>query len=422
MSRCFGSGETSAAARRPTLAAGFALAGEAIAFMSLYLAAGAVMPLLVVYQDQWSLPPTLLTQAFAVFAIGFLSTVITAGSLSDHVGRRPVLMSALVIQLASNIVFLMAPDIGWVIIGRIMQGVATGAATTTFTAALIELAPPNRKAVGTILGSVSLTGGLAVGSLLAGVTIQLTTNANSIVFSVLIIMTMLGIVVIALSPETARRAPGALRSLLPRAAVPISARKEFAAAMPAIAAIWMLSGFSGGLAPSMVRSVFHFDSGLLNGICGFVAPAASALTGLSLARVESRRLMAAGICASIVGASSIAAGASAGSLALMIAGQTVAGAGFGASFAAALRLVLPRAVTSRRAEVASAIYLVSYIAFGVPVVIAGKLTASLGIVSTVAWSSAVSALLALASLLAQFRLAQARQARSVAGVPNRASG
>ena len=96
-----------------------------------------------------------------------------------------MLLGALVVQLASNVLFLVAPDIGWVIAGRIVQGVAGGAATAAFTAALVELAPPNRKRLGTILGSVGLTGGLAVGSLLAGLAIQLTPTANTIVFIVL---------------------------------------------------------------------------------------------------------------------------------------------------------------------------------------------------------------------------------------------
>jgi len=214
--------------RRPIVSAGWALAAEAVTFTSLYLAAGALMPLLVLYQEQWQLPATLLTLTFAVFAVGFLAAVLTVGSLSDHVGRRPVLIGALIIQLISNVLLLVAPDIGWVIAGRIVQGVATGIATTAFTAALVELAPPNRKRLGAILGSVSLTGGLAVGSLLAGLAIQLTDIANAVVFIVLIIITMLGIVVVVLSPETVTRAPGAIRSLIPRVAVPPPARSEFA--------------------------------------------------------------------------------------------------------------------------------------------------------------------------------------------------
>jgi MFS family permease len=246
------SAATSATGRRATLPARLALTGAAITFTSLYLAAGALMPLLVAYKEQWDVPAALLTLAFAVFAIGFLAAVLTLGSLSDHVGRRPVLLGALIIQLASNVMFLVAPDIGWVIAGRIVQGFATGAATTAFTAALVELAPPNRKRLGTILGSVGLTGGLGVGSLLAGLAIQLTTAANAIVFMVLTILTILGIVVMALSPESVTRVPGALRSLVPRVAIPPATRREFTAAVPVIAAVWMLSGLRVGCSAASI--------------------------------------------------------------------------------------------------------------------------------------------------------------------------
>jgi len=398
------------ARRRFTLSPGWALTGGAITFTSLYLAAGAVTPLLVLYKDQWGFPASQLTLAFAVYAVGFLAALLTLGSLSDHVGRRPVLIGALVVQLASNLLFLAASDIGSVIAARIVQGAATGAATTAFTAALVELAPANRKRLGTNLGSVGLTGGLALGSLLAGLAIQITTAANSIVFVALTAITALGIVVVALSPESVVRAPGALRSLIPRVAVPPATRKEFAAAAPVIAAVWMLAGLSGGLAPSMVRGVFDLDSGLLNGVSGFVAPAASAIVGLAFARLDPRRAMVVGIYASIVGALAIITGALITSLTIMILGQIVAGVGFGASFTAALRLIFPLAAPDQRAGVVAVIYVVSYVAFGVPIVIAGLLTDSLGLVTTVSWYTAVTVALAVASLVSQVMLKR-REAR-----------
>jgi hypothetical protein len=218
--------------RRPTLPAAWALAGAAVSFTSLYLAAGALTPLLVLYKEQWRFLP-----------------------------RRV--------------------RVGWVIAGRIVQGLAGGAGTTAFTAALVELAPPDGKRLGTILGSVGLSGGLALGSLLAGLAIQLTTAANTIIFVVLDVVTVLGIAATALSPEIVPRASGALRSLVPRIAVPPATRVELLAATPVIAAVWMLAGLSGGLAPSMVRSVFNLDSGLLNGVSGFIAPAVSAVIALA---------------------------------------------------------------------------------------------------------------------------------------------
>lgn len=390
--------------RRPIVPAGLALTGAAIMFTSLYLAAGALTPLLVVYKEQWNFPATLLTLAFAVYAIGFLLAALTLGSLSDYVGRRPVLIGSLIIQLASNILFLIAPDVGWVIAGRIVQGVASGAATAAFTAALVEFAAPKSKRLATILGSVGLTGGLAVGSLLAGLAIQLTPAANSIIFVVLIVLTVLGTILIALSPETMTRTPGAVRSLIPRIAVPSAARREFVAAAPVVAAVWMLAGLSGGLAPSMVRSVFHLDSGVLNGLTGFIAPAVSAVIGLAFARVGSRRAMAIGIYASIAGPIVIVGGVLAGSLTIMIIGQAIAGVGFGASFTAALQLLFPLAAANQRAAVVAGIYVVSYIAFGVPIVIAGLLTDAIGVIPTVVWYSAVAVLLALMSLGGQLLL------------------
>jgi MFS family permease len=259
-----------------------------------------------------------------------------------------------------------------------------------------------------------MTGGLAVGALLAGLAIQLTPAANSIVFIVLSIVTILGIVVIVLSPESVTRAPGALRSLVPRVVIPPAARREFAAAAPVIAAIWMLAGLSLGLAPTIVRNVFLLDSGLLNGLSGFIAPATSAVIGVMFARVDPRRAMTIGICASIVGAIGIVSGVFAGSLAVMIIGQVIAGVGFGASFSAALRLIFPLAAAHQRAGVVAGIYVVAYVAFGLPVVIAGQLAAPLGLVPTVVWYGAVTVLLALISLIAQNRIK--RSARNVIGL------
>ncbi|MEV0889993.1 MFS transporter [Promicromonospora sp. NPDC050262] len=397
-------GAAGSSPERRTLPAGLALAGAALAFTSMYLAAGALTPLLVVYRARWDFPPSLLTVAFAVYAVGFLAAALVLGSLSDHLGRRPVLIGALVVQLASNLVFLLALDVGWVIAGRIIQGIASGAATAAFTAALVEHAPDGRKGLGPILGSVGLTGGLAVGSLLAGLAIQLTPSANTIVFVVLSVLTVVGGLAVAASPETIRRGPGALRSMIPQVAVPPAARPEFLAAAPVVAAVWMLAGLSGGLAPSMVHSVFHLDSGLLDGLAGFIAPAVSVVVGLSFARVRPRTAVTIGIYSASLGAVGIIAGAWAGSLGAMFVGQAVAGVGFGAAFTAALGLIIPLVAAHQRAGVVAGVYVVSYLGLGLPVVVAGQLTDALGVVPTVGWYSAVVVALSLLSLGAQQHL------------------
>src|SRR3954462_10176797 len=165
---------------RRTLPAGVAFAGAALAFASLYLAAGAPTPLLVLFEREWGFAPWVLTVAFAAYAFGLLASLVMVGSLSDHVGRRPVLIGALAVELAAMVMFVFAPNIGWVIAARVVQGLATGAASSAFTAALVELAPPQRKRLGATLGAVAPAGGLGLGALLTGFAVQFTGEANLI--------------------------------------------------------------------------------------------------------------------------------------------------------------------------------------------------------------------------------------------------
>ncbi|WP_003894264.1 MFS transporter [Mycolicibacterium smegmatis] len=386
------------------------MAGQAVSFTSLYLSAGALMPLLVYYQGHWSLSASDLTTAFAVYAVGFLGAALTVGSLSDRVGRRPVLLGALIIHLASGAMFLVAPNVDWLIAARVVQGAATGTATAAFTASLVELAPAQRKRVGATLGSIGLAGGLAMGSLLGGLAIEISPDANTIIFGTLTVLTAVGIFVVGASPETVDRNEGALRALIPRVEVPRTARTEFVAAAPVVASVWMLAGLSGGMAPSLVHSVFHSDSGVIAGLSGFAGPATSAMSALAFAAVDTRRAMIVGCCASLLGAAGMIGGVESHSLVLMIIGQAVAGAGFGAGFTAALGLVLPLAAPPQRAGTAAAIYIVAYLAFGVPIVIAGRVASSLGEAAALVWFSAATVLLAVAGLRAQ--LHAVRRARN----------
>ena len=79
----------------------------------LFLAASAApTPLYRVYQARWGFSATTLTAVFAVYVVFLLMTVLIFGSLSDHVGRRPVIITALAVDTAACILFLLAPGVG----------------------------------------------------------------------------------------------------------------------------------------------------------------------------------------------------------------------------------------------------------------------------------------------------------------------
>ncbi|WP_348789611.1 MFS transporter [Leifsonia sp. NPDC080035] len=359
-----------------------AFTGTALAFVAVALAVGAPSPLFVLYQQEWGFPSWLLTLAFAIYAVTLLITLLVAGSLSDHIGRRPVLIGALALQVVAMLMFLFATDIGWIIGARSVQGVATGAAMSTFTAALVELAPERQKKLGATIGSTAPVGGIALGAFFTGLAVQFTAQPTTLVFATLALLFVAGILVVLASPETVRARPGAVRSLIPRLLIPRAARSEFAAAIPLFVATWMLAGLFIGLSPSIVHGLFHLDSGLLNGAIVAVPPAVGAAAGLVLTRAAARTTTIWAMAAIIVGVGIAGVGIVAESLPLLFAGAVVAGGGFGAGFSAMLRILAPLAPNDQRAELFAAIFLVSYLAYGVPALAAGELIATIGLLPT----------------------------------------
>jgi MFS family permease len=136
------------AERRHSLAPAVAFGGTGLAFAGVTLAAGAPTPLLVFFEHEWGFNAGILTIAFAIYAFGLLFALLIVGSLSDYVGRRPVLIGALSAQLVAMVMFFFATNIGWVIAARAVQGLATGAVFSAFTAALVELAPSRAQSTG----------------------------------------------------------------------------------------------------------------------------------------------------------------------------------------------------------------------------------------------------------------------------------
>lgn len=307
---------------------------------------------------------------FAVCAVALLAALLVVGSLSDFVGRKPVVLISLAAELIAMLMFVCAPSIGWVIAARAVQGLATGAATIAFTAALIELAPPGHSSCSAVVASMAPTGGLGAGALIAGLVVQLSApSARTTVFAAPATVIALALVALPFISETARRQPGALSSLVPQVSVPPGARREFGVIAPVLVAAWMLAGLFLGLVPTILRDLLGRDSGLLNGVTVFLEPGAAAVTGLNLGRMSSRRVLLVGVLRR--------------ELPLLWIGGLIGGVGFGASFSGALRTLAPLGEPHQRAGLVAAVYSVAYLAFGIPVIAAGLLDTSVGLLATV---------------------------------------
>jgi predicted MFS family arabinose efflux permease len=384
---------------RPTLV----FAGVAAAFASVFIAAGAPTPLLVRLQQSWAFPVSLLTIAFAAYAVGFIGALLTLGSLSDYVGRKPVLLVALTAELVAMVMFLLAGSVEWLIAARFVQGAATGAATAAFSAALIELAPPSRRGAGAVFGAVAPAGGLALGALLTGVAVQVTTAPNAIVFGILTGTMAAALAMVTLVSETAKRRNGVRAALKPHLAVPANVRRSFFAVVPLQVAAWMLAGLYLGLIPSIIRGILEIDSGLLNGATAFIEPGAAAVAALAFGRVDPRTTTRLGARFLVGGSLLVLLGIVGHSIGLLWLGGAIGGVGFGAALSGPNRFMALQVPRQERAGLFAAVFVVGYLAFGTPVVLAGQAADRIGLAPAVTAYVLVLLAIAVVGLLAESR-------------------
>ncbi len=373
----------------------FSFAGAALVSAS----SSAATPLYRLYQQSMHLTPLMITVVFAVYAISLLAALLTVGGLSDHVGRRPVILGGLLLNAAAMIVFAHAGTVGELILARAVQGLCVGTATTAFGAAILDT---NRNQ-GPLLNSITAFIGLMLGALGAATLVAFAPDPLHLVYEVLLGSTVAMIILLWWMPETVSRAPGALASLRPQFVVPLQSRAALIRLTPASVATWALGGFHMSLMPTVVATAMGAGS---SWIAGGVLPALllTATAAVALFRHwGARRLIVFGTGALSVGVAVSLLGIQQRGLGILFAGTMIAGVGFGTSFSGAMRALLPTAEPHQRAGLLSTFYVLSYLAFSLPAVAAGLAVPTLGL-STVAYVyGAVVIALAAISMVASLR-------------------
>lgn len=380
---------------------GFALA--VVAVVALMVGASAPSPFYPVLQQDLGFSAATMTGIFAVYAVALLLALLLTGSLSDHIGRRPVISAGFVVLALSMVAFWHADSVAVLFVARTVQGVAAGLLMSSLTAAVVDLEPESRPGSAATLNSVAPLGGLAAGALIAGALLDQTSSALTVVFGAL---TAAYAVIAAgtwLLPETSPRHAGAMRSFVPRVGVPGAARAPFLRSAPALFAGWATGGLYLSLGAPLVAQELGGELHVEQGLVVAVLTGTGALTCLVARRQTPRRITILGTTALAVGTALTLVALAAGSYGGFIAAAVVAGVGFGSSFLGIMGSITPAAAPHERGELFAAVFVVSYLAFGVPAVAAGIAAPHVGLAETTyVYGGVVIALASAAALLRRF--------------------
>ncbi|MFJ4923752.1 MFS transporter [Streptomyces sp. NPDC088725] len=336
-------------------------------------------PLYGLYRQQIGFSELMVTIVFAVYALGVIAVLLLAGNFSDESGRRPVLLCALGLSVASALCFLFEGGLPALFAGRLLSGFAAGLFSGAATATVMELAPPGREARAAFAATAANMGGLGCGPLLSGLLAQYAPWPLKLSFLVDLTLVAVASVLTWYLPETVRH-PQRRPKLHPQGLkVPPQVRGVFVPAALAGFAGFALLGLFTSVAPSFVAQTLHVSNLAVSGAVVFSVFVGSTAGQALMGRLGVRRALPAGCLVLVAGLLLVAASLAFESLALLVVGAVCGGLGQGLAFRAAISSIGAAAPPEQRGGTISTFFVVAYIGISVPVVGVGALTLALGL-------------------------------------------
>jgi MFS family permease len=338
----------------------------AFVFWTVMLGTTVPTPLYPLYERSFGIVPVEVTVLFAVYAVGVVVGLLTLGRLSDQIGRKPVLGIALLLSAAAASLFLVSDNLTMLLVARVISGFSAALATGAGTAAIGEQLPASRKWLGPVLALLANMGGLASGTMLAGILAQWAGHPlrlSWIVDLALIGVSLVGLVTVA---ETVRRTRPTFR--FQRLSIPHEIRGEFIRSAAAAGAGFAVLGVLTSVTGILLGTELGRNDPALTGFVVFLGFVFTGAGQLIDRRLPPRVSLPAACVALVVAAGLIAWAVLGAALAPLLAAAVVVGLGTGSAVSAGLRAIATGVPAERRGEAFSAFFAILYTVLAVPAI------------------------------------------------------
>jgi MFS family permease len=125
--------------------------------------------MLLVYRDDGASSEAV-TALFGAYALGLVPALLIVAPISDRIGRRRVMRPVLVLSFIATVILLVGGDnLVVLLLGRLVAGIASGAAFAPGSAWVKELSSDGPPGTGARRATLALSAGFGSGPLVAGV-------------------------------------------------------------------------------------------------------------------------------------------------------------------------------------------------------------------------------------------------------------
>ncbi|MGW4773736.1 MFS transporter [Nocardia sp. NPDC004278] len=345
--------------------------------LAVFVLSNAPTPLYVVWQHQLGFSSGVLTAVFACYIAGLLGALLVAGVVSDRVGRKPVLLPAVILAMLACVLFATANSVAVLAIARLLTGIAVGAAVSAGMAAVTDIGGRHRKRLAALAASSAMVLGAGFGPLLAGVLSQTVPGPTVTIFVVEIVLLASAFVVVArldLPKGAGGRGPWIrIPAVAPggRTAVLLG----IAVFAPGITA----TSFVLSLGPSLLSNLLGATNRVLAGGLAFVMFLGATGIQFAVQRLRLRAILLGSAAATLLSMVALASALRLSSIALFAAAAILAGIGQGMGQFGGLTAISANVAADRLAEANAAQNVGGYLPAAVLPLSAGFLSDAIGL-------------------------------------------
>ncbi|MDQ0605439.1 MFS family permease [Streptomyces canus] len=374
---------------------------------AVFVLSNAATPLYVLWQRDLGFSKGTLTVVFAFYILGLIGSLLVSGVVSDRLGRKPVLLPALVLALAACLIFATATTVAALIVARLFTGIAVGAVVSAGMAAVTDVAGPERKRIAALLASCAMVFGAGLGPLLAGVLSESLPGPTVTVFVVEAVLLLTAMLAVLRMPLRRPAAP-AKGAWVRVPGVPRGNGRQLALGIAVFAPGITATSFVLSLGPSLLTGLLGTTSRIVAGAMAFVMFLAATGVQFAVQRLDRRTILTAGAVSTTLSMITLIVAVHTSSVPVLIASALLAGAGQGMGQLGGLSLLNSSVPPQRLAEANAALNVGGYVPAGLLPVSAGYLSDAVGLTSGATAFGAV--LMGLAVIGGLVVLASRRQA------------
>lgn len=351
-----------------------------------------ITPLIPIYKEQLGFGDTVVTLFLVCYVVALVPSMLTLGQLSDRVGRRGVLIGALVALGIAQAFLATEPPLTGLLVARCLQGLATGAFFGTCTAFLVDAAPASQRTWVSMLASISVRGGLGLGPGLGGVFAEYLPSPLRTPFLVHLVAIGVAIALIATLPETVT--DRTYRPLTLKLGVPAEDRAVFwRVLVPSGMLFSLFDGVCLSLIPVFEVRELGVTNYVLIGASGFLVLVSGAISQVVFRRLAPTPAIVWGLAIASCAFVGVVVGAPLRSPTLVLSSVAITGAACGLVFKGGVDLCTRIAPPADRGKLISSYYVACYLGgFSVPLLVVGVLADVVGLTTALAVLTVAAAL------------------------------